>query len=111
MFNISNKSLTYLFVNTSCMIANAYLAPKTFTISFAIGAALGLGMGLKHRIDILLIDHNEKAVKAVTNQSAQMADKANQMTASLQAQAKDGIKKAGDTTIGKTAVAVHYANK
>lgn len=108
MFNISNKSLAYLVINTSCTITNAYLAPKTFTLTFAIGTAVGLTMGLKRRVDVLLIDYNQKAANAASEKAAQMAEKANQMTENLQAQASEGFKKVGATAAGQTAV--HYAN-
>lgn len=60
---------------TGCAGANAYLAPGTFVLSFAVGVIFGLGSGLKSRLDLIWIDLNEKSVEKIKTASPTLNEK------------------------------------
>lgn len=60
---ISPYNIISLTLHTGCAAANAYLAPGTFALSFAVGIIFGLGSGIKSRLDLIRIELNEKAIE------------------------------------------------
>lgn len=79
---ISRTDMATLALTVGCAGINAYLAPLSFTIGFAIGTTCGAGMGLFRKANLLLINLNEKVVSAgkgavpnhVTERAAQIKD-------------------------------------
>lgn len=71
---ISKSSLIFLILNVGCAIGNAYKAPVSYSLSFAVGIILGLGMGLKHRLSFIALDLNEKAVRKLDEKSKPIQD-------------------------------------
>lgn len=61
---VSNSDWVTLGLTVGCAGVNAYLAPVSFTIGFAVGATCGAGMGFFRRANLLLVNANEKAVIA-----------------------------------------------
>lgn len=60
---ISYSAITYCALNTGCAIASAYIAPSSFAFSFTAGMVCGLGLGLKRKVSLLLLDANEKIIR------------------------------------------------
>lgn len=71
---ISNASSLSLVFNLSCAFGNAYQAPGTFSLGFALGIIIGLGMGLKHRISLITLELNERAVKQIGEKAQPVQD-------------------------------------
>jgi hypothetical protein len=71
LMKISTSSLIFATLNVSCAVVNAYLAPKSFALSFLVGAAAGWACGLKHRASFILLDANQKAVEKAQQMAAE----------------------------------------
>ena len=63
MTTLSPFNLAYSALNIGCAITSAYVAPKSFAFSFATGAMIGFGSGLKYQISLRLLDIKENVVQ------------------------------------------------
>lgn len=91
---ISASNIFYLSINTACALANAYLAPQSFAISFAVGVAFGAGVGLKRRFDLILVDINERIANVAKEQI-------NTATEGLQTKANAGLEAFNASSTGQ----------
>jgi hypothetical protein len=71
---ISKPSFFSLTINIGCAIGNIYQSPGKFSLGFAVGIILGIGVGLKHRLSLIALDLNEKTIKKVREAAQPIQD-------------------------------------
>lgn len=60
-----NYQVASLTVNMGCAAVNLYLAPKTFSLSFAVGLLMGSASALASRVQFAKVDLSEKGTKVL----------------------------------------------
>ncbi|MDP1879959.1 MAG: hypothetical protein Q8K60_03345 [Parachlamydiaceae bacterium] len=76
MNHITTKECIYLTANIACAAVNFYQSKYLFACGIITGTFLGIGMGIKHKFNLTIIELKSKGVQTINEISKPLQNKA-----------------------------------